>query len=75
MLPEPLTPIGDRTVNSECMLVSFLAENSLPLSLAPDILELTKALAKDKKVLGQMTMHRTSADYKLKYGLAKSFQE
>ncbi|GBM36397.1 hypothetical protein AVEN_234788-1 [Araneus ventricosus] len=73
-LPEPLTSFSDRTVNSEAMLVSFLAEKSLPLSLAPDILELTKALAKDKKVLGQMTIHRTAASYKLQHGVAKTFQ-
>ncbi|GBM15738.1 hypothetical protein AVEN_262906-1 [Araneus ventricosus] len=40
-IPESLTSFSDRTVNSEAMLLSFLAEKSLPLSLAPDILEST----------------------------------
>lgn len=75
-LPEPLTSISDRTVNSELMLVSFLAEKSLPFSLAPDILELAKALSKkDRKVVNEMKMHRTAATYKLQYGVAKTFQE
>ena len=75
-LPEPLTPVSDRISNNEAMLVSFLAEKSLPFSLGPDILELAKTLAQDKKVLAQMSMHRTFASYKLQYGgVAKTFKE
>lgn len=74
-LPEPLTSISDRIVNLESMLVSFLAEKSLPFSLAPDILELAKALSNDRKALSELKMHHTAATYKLQYGVAKTFQE
>lgn len=73
-VPEPQTSVSDRSANSQAML-SFLAEKSLPFSLAPDIIDLAKALSQDRKVLNQMTMHRTAASYKMRYGVAKTFQE
>ena len=74
-LPEPLTPVSDHVINSEAMLLAFLAEKSLPFTLASEILELAKNLSKGRKALSQMKMKRTAATYKLEYGLAKTFQE
>ena len=71
----PLTPFNDRLRNSEAMLVEFLAENSLPMSMAPKIIDISKALANDERVLGKLCMDRTTASYKLKYGLAATFEE
>lgn len=70
-----LVPLSDRVANSEAMLLSFLAEKSLPFTLAPDLLNLVKELSKDKKATNSMTMYRTTAAYKLRFGVAKTFQE
>ncbi len=74
-LPESSTPISDRIANLEAMLLAFLAENSLPFSVAPDLLELVKEMSKDKKALNQITMHRNSASYKTRFGIAKTMKE
>lgn len=73
--PESLTPLADRVTNSQAMVISFIAEKSLAFSIAPDIIELAKALATDKKALDKLSMHRTAASYKLQYGVAKTFKE
>ena len=70
-----LTPIGDRILNNEALLLSFIAEKSLPFSLVPDLVELIKYFSKDKKALDRMHMSRTAASYKLKYGVAKTFAD
>ena len=46
-----LTPIGDRILNNEALLLSLIAEKSLPFSLVPDLVELIKYFSKDKKAL------------------------
>lgn len=74
-VPQPSVPLSDRIVNSETMLLSFIAEKSLPFSIAPDILELSKELSKDKKALNRLLMHWTAAAYKLKYGVAQTFKD
>jgi len=51
------------------MVLAFLAQHSLPFSLAPELISLAKALNLDAKALGQLTMDRTSASYKLRFGL------
>lgn len=74
-LPQPSVPLPDRIVNNEAMLLSFLAEKNLSFSIAPDIIELAKELAKDIKALDRMSMHRTAASYKLRIGVAQTFHE
>ncbi|GBN39653.1 hypothetical protein AVEN_114655-1 [Araneus ventricosus] len=51
---ELLTSLADRFVNNEAMLLSFLAEKSLPFALVPDLLDLVKELSKDRKGLRQL---------------------
>lgn len=74
-LPKQSVPLADRIANSEAMLLGFLAEKSLPFSLAPDLLDLVKELSKDRKALNGIKMHRTAASYKLRLGVAKTFEE
>ena len=70
-----LTPFNDMLRNGEAMLLGFLAENSLPFSLAPKPINLSQALATDAEVFEKMSVGRTAASYKLKYGLARTFEE
>ncbi|GBN71731.1 hypothetical protein AVEN_270931-1 [Araneus ventricosus] len=59
-LPQTSTPLSDRIVNYEVILLRFLAEKSLPYSLAPDLFYLVKEMAKYEKALNQVMMHRTA---------------
>ncbi|GBO26396.1 DNA helicase INO80 [Araneus ventricosus] len=72
---QQLVPLADRIANSEAMLLGFLAEKSLSFSLAPDLLVLVKELSKDRKALNGIRMHRTSAAYKLRFGVARTFEQ
>lgn len=64
-IPESLTPLA-------AMLLSFIAEKSLAFSLAPDIIELAKAVANDRKAHDKLSIHRTAASYKLRFRVAKN---
>ena len=57
------------------MITSFIAEHSLPFSLAPELLQLVKTLSRDLTTLNSLQMSRTTAAYKLKYWLAKTIKE
>lgn len=74
-LPQQSVPLADRIANTEATLLGFLAEKTLPFSLAPDLLDLVKELSKDIKALNGVKLHRTSATYKLRFGVAKTFEE
>ena len=67
--------LSTRKSRSEALVLSFLAEHSLFLSLAPEIIELSKTLAWDSSALDSLEMSRTTASYKLKFGLAKTIKE
>jgi hypothetical protein len=43
--------------------------------MVPEIIKLTKELSKDKKAVDGLSMDRTSASYKLTYGLKKTIHE
>ena len=70
-----LVSLPDRIVNQEAMLIAFVAEHSLSLSMTQPLTELAQALSGDKKALAHLKMARTTASYKLKHGLAKTFNE
>lgn len=74
-VPKLYTPMSERIVNSEAMLLSFIAEKSLPFAIAPDLVDLVKALSADQKTLNHLTMHRTTASYKMTHGIAKTYHE
>ena len=71
--PTPAVPIKDRKTNFEAMLLCFIAENNLPFTLAPKVINLTKEFAKDPKALGQLSVDRTSASYKMRLGVGRYF--
>ena len=53
----------------EAYVISFVVENSLPLSSVPKFIEFAKNLARDHKALSELKMNRTAASYKLVDGL------
>nr|XP_026695260.1 uncharacterized protein LOC113475366 [Ciona intestinalis] len=69
---QPLVPLADRVNNAQAMVLAVISENNLPLSIAPVLINLAKELSKDKKVLDNLTMDRTTASYKLTHGLSKT---
>ena len=71
----PLVSMVDRIANQEAILLGFLAEHSLPFSMAPALTQFTRTLGADRKALSQLKMDRTTASYKMTYGLAKTFDE
>ena len=75
---KPLKPVIsalDRKAHSEALIVSFLAEHSMPFPAAPSLIQLTQELAKDAKILQELNMGRTKASYKLCDGLANHLNE
>ena len=55
----------DRKHYLEAYVISFVVENSLPLSSVPKFIEFAKNLAIDHKALSELKMNRTAASYKL----------
>lgn len=70
---DPLIPISDRTVNTEAMILSFIAENSLPLSLSAPLANLIQEASRDPKSLNGISLSKTTSSYKMNYGLAATF--
>lgn len=54
-------------------MLGVLAENSLPFTMAPVIIEAARTLASDSKALEKLHMDRTSASYKMRLGMAHTF--
>ncbi|KAL5010546.1 hypothetical protein ScPMuIL_012851 [Solemya velum] len=73
--PKPIIPISDRVYQQQVMILGVLAENSLPLTMAPLFLETAKELGKDRKALASNSMDRTSASYKMSHGLQKTIMD
>ena len=59
----PVVSISDRIHHLEAFILSFTAENSLPLSTVPKLIEFSQFLAQDPKALSQLQMNRTAATY------------
>ena len=55
------------------MVLGVIAEQSLPLSIAPVLVNLAQTLALDKMALAQLKLSRTAATYKMVNGLARTF--
>ena len=57
-------------------MLAFAAEHSstFPFTLVPDVVQLAKNLANDKKALDQVKLSRTTASYKVVHGIGKFFQ-
>ena len=72
---EPLVPMVDRVAQAQAMVLGFVAEHTLPYAIVPDIIALAQELSRDPKAMASMSMDRTNASYKMRFGLAKSFEE
>lgn len=57
----------------QALVLGTIAEHSLPLSMAPVIMNTARELAKDPKALNHMQLERTTASYKMRFGLGKIF--
>ena len=57
------------------MVLGTLAEQSLPFTSAPVIVELMKQAAKDPDAVANLNMEGSSAQYKMVHGLAKTFHD
>ena len=68
-------PVKDGIVSQEAMLLEFLAENTLPFTMAPKLIELTKAMSADKTAFSKLSMSRTTASYTMRFGLAKTMED
>lgn len=66
----PIYSVNDRKHHLEAYILSFVTENSLPLSSVPKLIEFANFLSRDVKALSKVEMNRTAATYKLKDGLA-----
>ena len=66
----PVVSISDCIHHLQAFISCFAAENSLPLSTLPKLIEFSQFLARDPKALSQLQMNRTAATYKLKHGLS-----
>lgn len=64
--------ITTRKARQEVIISSFIAENNLCFSMAPKLIELSQTLSQDSSALKSLNMSRTTASYKLKYGIAKT---
>ena len=71
----PAVPVKDHIVSQEAMLLGFLAENTLPFTMAPKLIELTKAMSADKTALSKLSISRATASYKMRFGLAKTIED
>ena len=75
---QPLTAsmsIDDRVADQKAVVAAFLSEKMLPFSLAPDLVALSKFLAKDKSALSKLRFSQTSATYITTHGTAKCLKE
>ncbi len=74
-IAEPKVSVSDRVATAEAKVLGFVAEKSMTFSDVPDIIALSKSLAKDKAALDQLKMDRTTASYKMIHGLGKTFED
>ena len=65
----------DRKTHQEAMVLAYLAEQDLPLSKSSGIVELAQELARDPKALNELRLERSTATYKLKYGLSVTIKK
>ena len=67
--------VPDRQAYAEVTILAFTAEGSLPFSIVKDLSQLNKELGKDKQVLDNLSMDKTTASYKMTHRLSKTLHE
>ena len=65
-----IIPVIGQTLGMEAYILSFAAENSIPVSKVPNLIEFPKNLSRDRPTLKQVKMDPTAATYKLRAGLS-----
>ena len=68
-------PLSDRITHMEGMVLSFIAEYSLPFSSARNIVELAKEMMRDPKAANKLQVSRQTASYKMRHSLAKGLDK
>ena len=77
MLPEKALPansnipLSDHITHMEGMVLSFIAEYSLPFSSARNIAEVAKEMMRDPKAANKLQVARQTTSYKMRHGLTK----
>ena len=71
---KPSVHVSDRVANMEAMLFAFIDEHSLSYSLSESLIEVAKKLSENEAALKRLHRHRTTASYKLAYGLDLTWQ-
>ena len=72
---ESNVPLCDRITQMEGMVLGFVVENNLPFATAEKIVELANEMMRDPHAAKKLKLARTTASYKLRYGLAKGFED
>lgn len=67
--------LSDRPSEVKALLCLFMAEHSLPFTLAPDLLALAKRLCSDVKTVQSLTFNRTAATYTSTHGVGYDVKE
>ena len=81
VLPEKTLPVNSnipfsgRIIHMEGMVLSFIAEYSLPFSSARNIVELAKEMMHDPKAANKLQVARQTALYKMQHSLAKGLEK
>ena len=70
----PKVCLTDRILNQEALVISYCAERNLPFSCAGEILDISKELCRDRNALQRTQLHRTTASYKLQYGVSTTIE-
>ena len=65
-----IIPVIDQTLEMEAYILSFPAENAIPISNSPNLIEFAKNFSKGRPALQGVKMDRTAATYKLREGLS-----
>lgn len=73
--PVPMVPLKDRVATMESMILSVMAQHSMPLTYAPVLVDVAKACSTDPQALAEVQLGKSAAAYKLRFGLAKTAME
>ena len=67
--------VADRVLNQEALVLSYCAEKNLSFARAGEIIDTAKELSKDCKASNWTQLTRTTASYKIKFGLGRCIEE
>ena len=70
-----IVSVSDQKHHLEAYILSFVAEDLLPLSVIPKLIEFSQFSTRDPKALSQLLMNRAAVSYKLKHGLSVHIRE